>query len=80
MRRIARNVQEHITTAALCKKEGEKVKNYYKVCPRCNANLDPGEHCNCEQEREDRNRRIIEMYKAEKDTGQITFDWEMMKA
>ena len=23
---------------------------FYKTCPRCGANLDPGEHCNCEQE------------------------------
>jgi len=22
-------------------------KTYYKVCPNCNANLDPGERCDC---------------------------------
>ena len=21
---------------------------YYKTCPSCGANLDPGEHCDCE--------------------------------
>lgn len=21
---------------------------YYKTCPYCGANLDPGEHCDCE--------------------------------
>lgn len=23
---------------------------YYKVCPRCGGNLDPGETCDCEEE------------------------------
>lgn len=27
--------------------------NYYKVCPHCGANLDPGEVCDCKEERED---------------------------
>lgn len=22
--------------------------NYYHTCPNCGANLDPGEHCDCE--------------------------------
>lgn len=22
---------------------------YYKTCPLCGSNLDPGEHCNCDQ-------------------------------
>lgn len=25
---------------------------YYKICPKCGATLDPGEHCDCEKERE----------------------------
>lgn len=27
-------------------------KKYYKVCPYCNANLDPAEKCDCRQEEE----------------------------
>lgn len=23
-------------------------KHYYVTCPYCGANLDPGEHCDCE--------------------------------
>ncbi len=23
---------------------------YYDVCPKCNAHLDPGERCDCEEE------------------------------
>lgn len=25
---------------------------YYRICPRCGCNLDPGEPCDCEQEKE----------------------------
>ena len=25
--------------------------SYYKTCPRCGANLDSGERCNCEHEK-----------------------------
>lgn len=25
---------------------------YYHVCPHCGAALDPGEHCDCEQTKE----------------------------
>lgn len=32
---------------------------YYRVCPRCGCNLDPGEHCDCEDEK----RRQDEFYK-----------------
>lgn len=24
-------------------------KTYYDTCPKCGANLDPGEHCDCEE-------------------------------
>jgi hypothetical protein len=30
--------------------------SYFWTCPYCEANLDPGEHCDC-QEQEDANRR-----------------------
>lgn len=30
--------------------------SYFWTCPYCGANLDPGEHCEC-QEQEDINRR-----------------------
>lgn len=25
----------------------------YQTCPECGAHLDPGEHCNCEKEKEE---------------------------
>lgn len=27
---------------------------YYRICPRCGCNLDPGEHCDCEDEKSGR--------------------------
>ena len=35
------------------------MKRYYNTCPNCNANLDPGEICNCEMERIERENKII---------------------
>jgi hypothetical protein len=26
---------------------------YYHICPKCGANLDPGEPCDCEENEED---------------------------
>ena len=46
---------------------------YYRVCPRCGCNLDPDEHCDCEDEK----RRQDEVYKGktkvEGKTGQMVF-------
>lgn len=34
--------------------KGESMKHeYYRTCERCGAHLDPGEKCDCEEERED---------------------------
>ena len=27
--------------------KGDHLMSYYRTCPRCGANLDPGETCNC---------------------------------
>ena len=35
------------------------MKRYYNTCPICNANLDPGEICNCEMEHIERENKII---------------------
>ena len=30
---------------------------YYHVCPNCGSNLDPGEHCNCQNYKEENSRK-----------------------
>ena len=32
---------------------------YYIVCPKCGAHLDPGEHCDCRDEREEKLRKRL---------------------
>ena len=43
-----------MTLVALCaidnSKEGRMKKHYFHTCPKCGANLDPGERCDCEDE------------------------------
>jgi hypothetical protein len=34
---------------------------YYRICSNCGANLDPGERCDCEEERQKQTDRIISM-------------------
>ncbi len=40
---------------------------YYNECPQCGAYLDPGERCDCEEERQKQTDRIISMMKINKD-------------
>lgn len=34
---------------------------YYRICSNCGANLDPGERCDCEEERQKQTDRIMSM-------------------
>ena len=49
---------------------------FYETCPRCGANLDPGEHCNCEQEEKRRRERLARAMRADPKTGQLAFVFE----
>lgn len=40
---------------------------YYRVCRCCGANLDPGERCDCEDERQKQTDRIMSMMQINKD-------------
>lgn len=42
---------------------------YYNTCPNCGANLDPGEPCDCEIQKELYSRHL----KTEPGTGQLLF-------
>lgn len=37
---------------------------YYWTCPYCNANLDPGEKCDCTKEKENNNSDTTDNYKS----------------
>lgn len=46
---------------------------YYKPCPYCGANLDPGEKCDCEIRRREESMSISKLIHVEKETGQLAF-------
>jgi len=47
------------------------MKNY--ICDLCGAYLDPGEHCTCEEEKEEKIKRLMEML-AMQDDGQFVLN------
>lgn len=48
---------------------------YYRVCARCGANLDPGEHCDCMGMGDRRARPDVPEAQEEPGTGQLRFTW-----
>lgn len=36
---------------------------YFNVCPKCGANLDPGERCDCVKEQEKKKNRLSAMFR-----------------
>jgi len=43
---------------------------YYNECPLCGAHLDPGEPCDCEEERQRQTQRIMSMIRENKNSNQ----------
>lgn len=43
---------------------------YYNECSQCGAYLDPGEHCDCEEERQRQTQRIMSMIRENKNNNQ----------
>lgn len=52
---------------------------YYNVCPKCGCNLDPGEHCDCEnikaKEQEESKSYYRQYLRAEPKGKQLTFSF-----
>ena len=51
---------------------------YYRTCPECGSNLDPGEQCDCNEEKEFRkeeSKRVSRMLKIE-ESGQMSILFE----
>lgn len=45
---------------------------YFNTCPHCGATLDPGEKCECIDEKEERRKKWESLTKNDKD-GQLAF-------
>lgn len=56
---------------------------YYKVCPDCGSNLDPGEKCDCEAEKIRKQKSDNAYYRqhlrADEKGGQLAFAFEYRK-
>ena len=48
---------------------------FYKICPKCKAHLDPGEHCDCEEEEKRKEERAEKLFRKELGSNQLTFNW-----
>lgn len=46
---------------------------YYNTCPNCGSNLDPGEKCDCENERAKEQEFFNRHLKMESRAGQLAF-------
>lgn len=44
---------------------------YYRECQLCGAYLDPGERCDCEQERKNQTERIMRMVRENNESHQM---------
>ncbi|KAI4450598.1 hypothetical protein C823_005135 [Eubacterium plexicaudatum ASF492] len=53
---------------------------FYNVCPKCGANLDPNERCDCEETAEKEKKARDQLLAMEKGTNQLTFNWSLGKA
>lgn len=52
---------------------------YFNRCETCGAYLDPGERCDCEQEKEQETKRLQKLYVKEGKSDQLAFNWELDK-
>lgn len=51
-------------------------RTIYRTCPRCGANLDPNESCDCEVVARQERQKAERLLKVEEGTNQLTFNWE----
>lgn len=53
-----------------------KRRTIYRTCPRCGANLDPNEACDCEKIARQERQKAERLLKVEEGTNQLAFNWE----
>ena len=51
---------------------------YYRECPRCGCTLDPGERCDCLEEKKEKENRLAELMESDR-FGQLTMKVEVMR-
>lgn len=49
----------------------------YIECPLCHAHLDPGEKCDCQEEKARREKEMEALLRMERGTSQLTFNFRM---
>lgn len=49
---------------------------FYKTCPYCKSNLDPGEKCDCERKRAIADAEMQKLTRIEEKTRQIAFNFK----
>lgn len=52
---------------------------YYSVCPKCGGTLDPGEPCDCEEEKEREQNKWNRLLMKERSTNQLVVNWDAEK-
>lgn len=48
---------------------------YYLICSECGAHLDPGEKCDCYEEKKKQEEKLRSLLVEEKGSNQITFNF-----
>ena len=58
--------------------EGDRMgrRTIYWTCPKCGANLDSNETCDCEEVARQERQKAERLLKVEEGTNQLTFNWE----
>lgn len=49
---------------------------YYKICSDCGATLDPGEKCDCQEDRQNQSDFFAQHIKVGSKSGQMVFCWD----
>lgn len=49
---------------------------YFNTCSKCGCSLDPGEKCDCEEEKKKQEKMIENHMRVDRKTKQLTFVWE----
>lgn len=53
---------------------------YYNTCPNCGSNLDPGEKCLCQNEKEKKQEFFKRYLRMEPGIGQLVFNFNSKEA